>query len=87
MVAIEPDENPTRTFTWTSLVFLSHINRRTIDDRFSLPIMGDFFLLQRWWSNPGPVVVKLFNVCFQRFPVSHDLSSCVETVTEPVENP
>ena len=33
------------------------------------------------------MVVKLFNVCFQRFPVSHDLSRCVEMVTEPDENP
>jgi hypothetical protein len=38
MVAIEPGENPTRTLTWKSLAFLSHIKCRTNDDRFPLPL-------------------------------------------------
>ena len=68
MTTIEPDENPTRTLTWTSLVFLNHIKRRTIDDRFPLPIMGDFFLLKPWCSNPGPDWTCL-TVCIQHFSV------------------
>jgi hypothetical protein len=34
MMAIKPGENPTRTLTWKALAFLSHIKRRTNDDRF-----------------------------------------------------
>ena len=37
MEAIEPGEDPTRTLTWKSLAFPSHIKRRTNDDRFPLP--------------------------------------------------
>jgi hypothetical protein len=40
MVDIEPGENPTRTLTWKSVVFLSHIKSRTNDDRFPLPLDG-----------------------------------------------
>ena len=36
MTVIEPGENPTRTLTWKSVVFLSHIKCRTNDDRFPL---------------------------------------------------
>jgi hypothetical protein len=43
MVVIEPGENPTRTLTWKSLVFLSHIKRRTNDDRFPLPLWETWF--------------------------------------------
>ena len=38
MMAIEPGESPTRTLTWKSLAYLSHIKRRTNDDRFPLPL-------------------------------------------------
>ena len=43
MTVIEPGENPTRTLTWKSLDFLSHINRRTNDDRFPLPLWETWF--------------------------------------------
>ena len=35
MAAIEPSEIPSRTLTWKPLAFLSHIKRRSNDDRFS----------------------------------------------------
>jgi hypothetical protein len=35
MAAIEPREIPFRTLTWKPLAFLSHIKRRSNDDRFS----------------------------------------------------
>jgi hypothetical protein len=38
MTGIEPGENPTRTLTWKSLGFLSHIKRRINDDRFPLSL-------------------------------------------------
>ena len=34
MGTIEPTEIPSRTLTWTPLVYLSHIKRRSHDDRF-----------------------------------------------------
>ena len=34
MTAIEPTEIPSRTLTWTPLAYLSHIKRRSHDDRF-----------------------------------------------------
>ena len=34
MAAIEPTEIPFRTLTWTPLVYLGHIKRRSNDDRF-----------------------------------------------------
>ena len=43
MAAIEPGENPTRTLTWKSLAFLSHIKCRTNDDRFPLPLWETWF--------------------------------------------
>ena len=43
MMVIEPDENPTRTLTWKSMDFLSHIKRRTNDDRFPQPLWETWF--------------------------------------------
>ncbi len=34
MTGIEPSEIPSRTLPWTPLAYLSHINRRSYDDRF-----------------------------------------------------
>ncbi len=39
MTAIEPDENLTRSLTRKPLGFLSHIKRRTNDDRFPLSLL------------------------------------------------
>jgi hypothetical protein len=38
MHAIEPGETPSRILKWSSLGFLIHIKRRTIGDRFPLPL-------------------------------------------------
>jgi hypothetical protein len=55
MMVIEPDDHPTRTLTWKPMAFLSHIKRRTNDDRFS-DTTGDLVLLQLQprCPNPGP---------------------------------
>ena len=52
MVDIEPVENPSRTLTWKPLVFLSHINRRTNDDRFSVSQWDSFFFSNLGVSTP-----------------------------------
>ena len=38
MYALDPGETPSHTLTWKPLGFLSHIKRRTNDDRFSLSL-------------------------------------------------
>jgi hypothetical protein len=38
MMVIESGEKPTRMLTWKPTVFLSHIVRRSHDDRFSIPL-------------------------------------------------
>jgi hypothetical protein len=43
MYTLEPGEPPSRTLNWKPLGFLSHINRRTNDDRFPLSIWGVWF--------------------------------------------
>jgi hypothetical protein len=66
MAAMEPGENPTRTLTWKSLAFLSHIKRRSNDDRFPLPLMGDLVLLQPRCTTPGSAWTCSI-VCMQLF--------------------
>jgi hypothetical protein len=43
MHAIEPGETPSRVLKWSPLGFLSHIKRRTIGDRFPLPLWEVWF--------------------------------------------
>ncbi len=38
MFALEPGDPPSRTLSWKTLGFLSHIKRRTNDDRFPLSL-------------------------------------------------
>ncbi len=38
MYALEPGDPPSRTLTWKPLGFLSHVKRRTNDDRFPLAL-------------------------------------------------
>ena len=38
MYALEPGDPPSLTLTWKSLGFLSHVKRRTNDDRFPLAL-------------------------------------------------
>jgi hypothetical protein len=43
MYTLEPGETPTRTLNWNPLGFLSHIKRRTNDDRFPLSLWEVWF--------------------------------------------
>jgi hypothetical protein len=43
MYALEPSEPPSRTLNWNPLGFLSHIKRRTNDDRFPLSLWEVWF--------------------------------------------
>eukprot|EP00001_Collodictyon_triciliatum_P156072 27337_3 len=43
MYAIEPGETPSRILKWSPLGFLSHIKRRTIGDRFPIPLWEVWF--------------------------------------------
>jgi hypothetical protein len=43
MYALEPGETPSHTLKWRPLGFLSHIKRRTIDDRFPLSLWEVWF--------------------------------------------
>ena len=38
LFALEPGDPPSRTLTWKPLGFLSHVKRRTSDDRFPLSL-------------------------------------------------
>ena len=69
MAAIEPGENPTRTLTWKSLAFLSHIKRRANDDHCPLPLMGDLVLVQPRCTNPDSDWT-CSTMCMQRFSQS-----------------
>ena len=43
MMAIEPGEKPTRMLTWKPTAFISHIQPRSHDDRFPLPLWETWF--------------------------------------------
>ena len=43
MFALEPGDPPSRTLTWKPLGFLSHIKRRTNDDRLPLSLWEVWF--------------------------------------------
>jgi hypothetical protein len=43
MYTIEPGETPSRILKWNSLGFLSHIERRTIGNRFPLSLWEVWF--------------------------------------------
>ena len=43
MYALDPSEPPSRTLNWNPLGFLSHIKRRTNDDRFPLSLWKVLF--------------------------------------------
>ncbi len=45
MYTLEPGEPPSRTLNWKPLGFLSHIQRRTNDDRFPLSLWEVWFAL------------------------------------------
>ena len=46
MFALEPGDPPSRTLTWKTLGFLSHVKRRTNDDRFPLALWEVWFCSQ-----------------------------------------
>ena len=43
MLALEPAENPTRMLTWKPTAFLSHIQPRSHDDPFPIPLWETWF--------------------------------------------
>ncbi len=61
MYTLESDETPTRTLNWNPLVFLSHIKRRTNDDRFPLSIWEVWFCFTLGVSIP--VLIGPFQWC------------------------
>ena len=61
MLVIEPDEIPSRMLTW-KLVFLSHIKRRSHDDRVQLPLWETWFYSRL--DVPLPAMVGTPQFCF-----------------------
>ena len=64
MTVIEPRENPSWTLTWKPLVFLTHIKRRTNDDRFSSSQWESFFFSNLGGTTPvllGPTQQWVWN--------------------------
>ncbi len=58
MFALEPGDPPSRTLTWKPLGFLSHVKRRSSDDRFPLSLWEAWFCTQLGVSIPdliGPL--------------------------------
>ena len=43
MMAIEPGEKPTRMLTWKTTAFISHIQPRSHDDHFPIPLWETWF--------------------------------------------
>jgi hypothetical protein len=43
MMAIEPGEKPTHMLTWKTTVFISHIQSRSHDDLFPIPLWETWF--------------------------------------------
>jgi hypothetical protein len=43
MMAIEPGEKPTRMLTWKTITFLSHIQSRSHEDHFPIPLWETWF--------------------------------------------
>jgi hypothetical protein len=50
MYALEPGDIPSRILSWKALGFLSHVKRRSNDDRFPLDSEG-MVLLSTWGTN------------------------------------
>jgi hypothetical protein len=44
MMVIESGEKPTHILTWKTTVFLSHIQSRSHDDRFPIPLWETWFV-------------------------------------------
>jgi hypothetical protein len=43
MMTIEPGENPTLMFTWKTTTFLCHLQSRSHDDHFPIPVWETWF--------------------------------------------
>ena len=50
MYALEPGDPPSRTLSWKPLGFLSHVKRRTNDDRFPLALWEVWFCTVLNWG-------------------------------------
>ena len=53
MYVLEPGETPSLILTWKPLGFLTHIERRTNDDRFPLPLWQVWFCITLGVPIPG----------------------------------
>ncbi len=53
MTTIEPSEIPSRTLAWTPLAYLSHIKRRSNDDRFLVSQWEDLICSNLGVSTPA----------------------------------
>ena len=60
MFALETGDPPSRTLTWKSVGFLSHIKSRTNDDHFSLSLWEVWF-----WSTLGVPIPDLIGTSQQ----------------------
>jgi hypothetical protein len=63
MYALEPGETPSRTLNWNPLGFLSHIKRRTNDDRFPLSLWEVWFCSTLGVSIPALIGPSQWCVC------------------------
>ena len=68
MMAIEPGEQPSRKLTWKPTAWISHIMRRSHDDRLRLPVWEAWFCstlgvpIPALLENPCPCACQQFDV-------------------------
>ena len=81
-----PGKRTGRIFTgFNSLNFVGQnrrmgiVNARTGVEVLNTSILNSLLCMKSQLLE-DPVVARLFNVCFPNFPVSHDLTGCVENV-------
>jgi hypothetical protein len=60
-MVIEPGEKPTCMFTWKTTVFISHIQSRSHDDRFPIPLWETCFCQSL--GVPIPVLLENARQC------------------------
>ncbi len=75
---LEPGEPPSRTLNWNPLGFLSHIKRRTNDDRFPLSLWKVLFCSTLGVSIPTLIGSSQWCVCnaFQYDSFGDHLTTC-----------
>jgi hypothetical protein len=78
MTVIEHGENSTRTLTWKLVVFLTHINCRTNDDRFPLPL-GRLGSAQSSLGVPIPALIGPAQQCVSNVLHYHTYGDHLQT--------